>query len=134
MFQLCSNSWALVQQLHLPILFCQHKWFPTECKMSYWITWEGSNHLVFVNATIDHSGICPWRTMDRFHSLFHFQSFSKPLGVVSLCFIVTSVFLLMWLMWSFIPECVPVRLHDKEPLNMISKVLTMYTLIKIWNI
>ena len=49
--------------------------FPTKCKMSYWIAWEGSNHLVFVNPTIDHPSMCPWHTIVRFHSIFHFQSF-----------------------------------------------------------
>ena len=79
MSQLCSSSCALIQkEEHLPIfLFYPHYRFPTECKMNCSIAREGSNHLVFVNPTIDHPGICPLHpTIASFHSLFHFQSFS----------------------------------------------------------
>ena len=82
-------------------------WFPSKWKISYWITWEVSNHSVFVNPTIHNPGMCTWRTIAIFHYLFHFQS-SKPQGI-SLCCIVTSILLAMWLMWSIMSGSVCIK-------------------------
>ena len=84
----------LIQQEHLPNLFCRHWWCrPTECKYAIELLGrEESNHLASVNPTIDHLGMCSWHTMARFSLLFFFQSLWAVRFIMIVCVLVASFF------------------------------------------